>query len=87
MPTFAWTQGPAALVRALPAALVLVATLLAATRAHADPVRPFLQWHADIYMLHYSDADLGNVTVHTSVGPLKGRDIGVTGVETLGLTV
>jgi hypothetical protein len=70
----------------LPAALVLAAASLAASRAHADadPLRPFAQAHVDVYLLHFSGAALGSVPINTSVGPLKGSDIGVTGAQTVG---
>jgi hypothetical protein len=54
-------------------------------RPEQAPERPFAHVHLDVYHFYYVGADLGSVPVHTSVGTLKGRDIGVTGVEVVGL--
>ena len=88
MPAFARRlRPPLRAVRALPAALVLAAASLAASRAQADavPTRPFTQVHLDFYLLFFSGATLGSVAVNTKMGPLKGSDIGVAGVETAGV--
>jgi hypothetical protein len=55
--------------------------------AEAAPERPYAHWHIDFYHFHFGGVDLGSVPIHTAVGTLKGRAIGVTGVEVAGFPV